>query len=288
MNRVFGKLEDLKRAKEAAKRKRDEVVEDNPCMWHKRSVFFRLKYWKDLLVQHNLDVMHIEKNVFDNVVNTLLDVKNKTKDNLASRLDMQILQMKEDLHAEEVIDHNGKKTKLRPASYNLNAAMKKGFCRILSSARFPDGCASSLANKVQVDARKLVGLKSHDCHVIMQQLLPLAIRKILPTKACIALIRLSYFFKQMYSKVIRVEDMERLEYDIAATLCLMEKVFPPSFFDVMVHLCVHLPREAKLAGPVQYQSMWAVERWVENLYYVNCMLVLDVKCVLLFVGILRS
>ena len=60
-------------------------------MWHKRSVFFRLKYWKDLLAQHNLEVMHTEKNIFDNVFNTLLDVKNKTKDNLASRLDMKIL-----------------------------------------------------------------------------------------------------------------------------------------------------------------------------------------------------
>jgi len=27
---------------------------------------------------------------------------------------------------------------------------------------------------------KLIGLKSHDCHILMQQLLPVAIRRILP------------------------------------------------------------------------------------------------------------
>ncbi|XP_074294134.1 uncharacterized protein LOC141621874 [Silene latifolia] len=40
----------------------------------------------------------------------------------------------------------------------------------------------------------------------------------------------------------------------------MEKIFLPSFFDIMVHLCVHLPAEAKIAGPVQYRWMYPVER----------------------------
>ena len=35
--------------------------------WRKRSIFWDLPYWGDLLIRHNLDVMHIEKNVFDNV-----------------------------------------------------------------------------------------------------------------------------------------------------------------------------------------------------------------------------
>jgi hypothetical protein len=39
--------------------------------------------------------------------------------------------------------------------------------------------------------------------------------------------------------------------DIIVILCKFEKIFPPAFFDIMVHLAVHLPREAKLAGPVQ-------------------------------------
>ncbi|XP_057251810.1 uncharacterized protein LOC130591880 [Beta vulgaris subsp. vulgaris] len=50
--------------------------------WTKQSVFWELPYWRKLLIHHNLDVMHIEKNVFDNVFHTIMDVKGKTKDDL--------------------------------------------------------------------------------------------------------------------------------------------------------------------------------------------------------------
>ena len=53
---------------------------------------------------------------------------------------------------------------------------------------------------------------------------------------------------------------ERLKADIPIILCKLEKIFPPSFFDVMLHLAVHLPEEAILRGPVQYGWMYPVER----------------------------
>ena len=34
----------------------------------------------------NLDVMHIEKNVFENIFNTVMDVKGKTKGSIKARL----------------------------------------------------------------------------------------------------------------------------------------------------------------------------------------------------------
>ncbi|KAK6793985.1 hypothetical protein RDI58_007438 [Solanum bulbocastanum] len=36
-------------------------------IWNKKSIFFYLPYWKTLLLRHNLDVMHIEKNICDNI-----------------------------------------------------------------------------------------------------------------------------------------------------------------------------------------------------------------------------
>ena len=39
------------------------------------------------MIQHNLDVMHIQKNVFDNVCRTVLSFDDKTKDNPQSRQD---------------------------------------------------------------------------------------------------------------------------------------------------------------------------------------------------------
>jgi len=41
---------------------------------------------------------------------------------------------------------------------------------------------------------KLVGLKSHDCHILMQQLLPVAIRGILPKNVRQTITRLCAFF----------------------------------------------------------------------------------------------
>ena len=42
--------------------------------------------------------MHNEKNVFDNVFNTILNVKGKTKDDLKSRRDIEELCKRPELH----------------------------------------------------------------------------------------------------------------------------------------------------------------------------------------------
>ncbi|OIT34191.1 hypothetical protein A4A49_62140, partial [Nicotiana attenuata] len=58
------------------------------------------------------------------------------------------------------------------------------------------------------------------------------------------------------------DDLDQIEAQIPITLCKLEKVFPPSLFDVMVHLPTHLANEAKLTGPVQYRWMYPIERWL--------------------------
>ena len=55
-------------------------------------------------------------------------------------------------------------------------------------------------------------------------------------------------------------NLETLEMDIVVTLCELEKIFPPSFFMVMVHVVMHLAREAKLVGLVHYRWMYPIER----------------------------
>ena len=54
-------------------------------MWKKKSIFFTLPYWEDHVLHHNLDMMHIEKNVVNNIIDTLLNLDGKTKDNLKTR-----------------------------------------------------------------------------------------------------------------------------------------------------------------------------------------------------------
>ncbi|KAL0427286.1 UNVERIFIED_CONTAM: hypothetical protein Slati_2903400 [Sesamum latifolium] len=59
--------------------------------WTKRSIFWDLPYWTTNMIRHNLDVMHIEKNMFDNIFNTVMNIKGKTKDNLNARKDVEII-----------------------------------------------------------------------------------------------------------------------------------------------------------------------------------------------------
>ncbi|KAM3362571.1 hypothetical protein P3S68_017425 [Capsicum galapagoense] len=59
--------------------------------------------------------------------------------------------------------------------------------------------------------------------------------------------------------------MVRLERDIPQILCKLERIFTPGFFDSVEHIPVHLPYEAKVAGPVQYRWMYPFERYLRTL-----------------------
>ena len=78
------------------------------------------------------------------------------------------------------------------------------------------------------------------------------------------LTKLSQFFRDLCVSKLHVDDILRLEKSIAKILCKLERVFPPAFFNVMEHLPLHLPRELKLGGRVQYGWMYDYERYVIN------------------------
>ncbi|XP_063946024.1 uncharacterized protein LOC108212368 [Daucus carota subsp. sativus] len=120
-------------------------------IWKKVSIFFQLEYWKFLPVRHCLDVMHIEKNICEALVGTLLNIPGKTKDRESVRLDMAGM---------------GIRTELRP---------------------------------------KTPGKKEK-----------------------------------------------------------LEKHFPPSFFDVMIHLSIHLVREVELCGSIFLRWMYPFERYMKT------------------------
>ncbi|KAI5324919.1 hypothetical protein L3X38_033992 [Prunus dulcis] len=56
-----------------------------------------------------------------------------------------------------------------------------------------------------------------------------------------------------------------LRHDIVQVLCKFEMIFPPAFFTSMMHVMVHLPEEALLAGPVNYRWMYLIERLLGEL-----------------------
>ena len=65
--------------------------------------------------------------------------------------------------------------------------------------------------------------------------------------------------------------MNDLQQDIVVTLCLLEKYFSLSIFDIMLHLTVHLVKEVRLCGPVYMRWMYPFERYMRVLkgYFQN-------------------
>jgi hypothetical protein len=235
--------------------------EKRPEDWlKKKSIFFDLPYWKDNKLRHNLDVMHIEKNVCDNLIGTLLDIESKSKDDWNARLDLVELGIRSKLQPGE--DEEGKPY-LPWAPFNMSREQKEILCLIIKNLRTPDGYASNISRCVNMKDCTLSGLKSHDCHVLIEDILPIALRSCYPSKEVMTIvIELADFFKKLCSKVISIPELDELQNKIVLTLCEMEKTFLPSFFTIMVHLMVHLVEEVKLGGPVHYRWMYPLERQV--------------------------
>ncbi|CAL8163867.1 unnamed protein product [Prunus armeniaca] len=238
------------------------MVEDGDRVcWKKKSIFFDLEYWKYLPVRHVLDVMHIEKNVCDSIIGTLLEILGKNKDGIAARLDLLNMGVKTDLQPE----YGQIRTHLPPEPWNLSRAEKREACNSLYGMKVPEGYSSNIKNLVSLQDSRLLGLKSQDCHTLMQQLLHVAIRSVLEKPVRYAITRLCFFFNVICAKTVDVSKLDKLEEDVVVTLCLLEKYFPPSFFDIMVHLVVHLVREVRLCGPVYFRWMYPFERYMKVL-----------------------
>ena len=235
------------------RKRREEAL----TVWKNKSIFFTLSYLEHHVLRHNLDVMHIEKNVVDNIIGTLLNLDGKTKDNLKARQDLKDMGIRSELHLEKV---GNDQTRMPHACYHMNASENDGFLQVLKDVRVPDGYSSNISRCVKLKERKISGMKSHDNHILMQQLFPIAIRGSLPPEVSRHLIDLSCFFREICSKVLNVEELGALKKRIAVTLCELERIFPPSFFTVMVHLVMYLASETKVAGPVHYRWMYPIER----------------------------
>ncbi|KAL5552934.1 hypothetical protein UlMin_040335 [Ulmus minor] len=129
--------------------------------WRKKSIFYKLPYWAEIELKHNLDVMHIEKNICDSLLGTLMGDPHKSKDTDNARRDLQNLGIRSELHLYE----DGNKLMKPAAEYTFSEANRRKF----------------------------------------------------------------------------------------------------SFFDIMIHLVLHLPEEAILGGPVYMRWMYPFERYLKRL-----------------------
>nr|GEZ48951.1 hypothetical protein [Tanacetum cinerariifolium] len=132
--------------------------------WTKRSIFYELEDWSFQTLKHNLDVMHIEKNVLESILNTLLN-NDKSKETAKARQDLKI-----------------------------------------------PGIQSGL----------WLGQNKND-------------------------------------------DMLKAQSKVIDILCNLDLIYPPAFFDIMIHLVIYLPLEAIFDGPIRPWWMYPFERYMKKL-----------------------
>ena len=138
-----------------------------------------------LLIRHILDVMHCEKNLCKNVVKTIFG----EKDTPMVRHDMQETNIRPHLWLQPSERRSGEFIKPL-APYVMKDEEKIEFIRIITNLRFPSNYVSAFKSRVDSNGT-LRGLKSHDYHVLMQQVLPLCLRNLMLRGPRMALIKLS-------------------------------------------------------------------------------------------------
>lgn len=157
---------------------------------------FQLPYLKSPKLRHNLDVMHIERNVSHNILSTMMSIVGKTKNTLESGYDLVDLLIRQGLHPIE----DGDNALLRAACYALSSQEKLKLCEFLASLKVPHSFSSNISRCLNVLEKNIRGLKCHDHHVLLQDVLPIAIHGFLSKKVCEPIIALGNFFKNLYCK----------------------------------------------------------------------------------------
>jgi len=96
----------------------------------------------------------------------------------------------------------------------MTSKEKETFLEVLKKIKALDEYLPNVSRCVQVKEHKIFGLKSYDCHLLMQEFLPIAMKGCLPNKVSLAISYLCCFFKELCGKVLNEHNLEHLEHQV--------------------------------------------------------------------------
>jgi len=96
--------------------------------------------WSKLDVRHCINVMHLEKNVCDSIIGTLLDIKGKTNDGINAHKDLVEMGVCLKLQPQP----QGKRTYFPPTCHTLSKFEKLCSCGCLWGVKIPQGYSSNI------------------------------------------------------------------------------------------------------------------------------------------------
>ena len=115
-------------------------------MWKKKSIFWELPYWEVLDVRSTIDVMHLTKNLCENILD-FLGLYGKTKDTPDAREDQQHHKGRDGKHPGQFQG---------PASYALTKEEKEIFFEVLFIIKVPSGFSSNIKGIVNMKEKKIL------------------------------------------------------------------------------------------------------------------------------------
>ena len=118
--------------------------------------------------------MHVEKNVGESLLGTSM-MNDKSKDTSNAREDLKNLNIRRN----QWLQKKGNKFTRPHASYSFKKPDRKIFCQFIRYVKLPDGFGSNISKKVVENDTNIIGLKSHDYHILMQRLIPIGVRALL-------------------------------------------------------------------------------------------------------------
>ena len=139
---------------------------DKEHNWTYISCLWELPYAKALILPHNIDLMHQERNVAESIVSMCFDFTGQTKDNLNARKDLAALCDRPELEVR--VNASGNESRPR-APYCVKPEERKQIFMWLKTLKFPDRYAANIKRCVNLNTGRLNGLKSHDFHIMMEQ-----------------------------------------------------------------------------------------------------------------------
>jgi len=147
-----------------------------------------------------------------------------------------------------------------PSCFTLDPKEVDQLFKCLAGIKVSSGYCGKRSRYLDTKKKWFRGMKSHDCHVMMTQLLPVALRGIMDTHVRETLTDLCHCFDAISRKSISVKQLHTLQEEIVVILTELEMYFPLAFFDVMVHLCVHIVDNIIDLGTTFLHSMMPFER----------------------------
>jgi hypothetical protein len=122
-----------------------------------------------------------------------MDISDKSKDNPKARVDLTTLCDRPKQHMQPPT--SGKTWRRPKAEFVLTRRHRREVLEWIQTLMFPDGYAANLRRGVNLSTLRVLGMKSHDYHIWIEQLLLAMVRGYVPEHVWLVLAELSYFFR---------------------------------------------------------------------------------------------